>query len=109
MKSAKKKRLESAGWRVGSTGEFLGLTPEEMELVEMKLALGQALKRYRARRRLTQKALAMKLGSSQSRVAKLESGSRGTTLDLLFRALFAAGATASDIAREIGHRKRRAA
>jgi DNA-binding XRE family transcriptional regulator len=109
MDAAKRKRLESAGWKVGSAGEFLGLTREESELVEMKLALGQVLKRYRERRRLTQEALAAKLGSSQSRVAKLESGFRGTTLDLLFRALFAAGATTDDIAREIRHKKRRAA
>jgi DNA-binding XRE family transcriptional regulator len=109
MNPAKKKRLESAGWKVGSADDFLGLTREEAELVEMKLVLGQLLKRYRTRRQLTQEALAAKLGSSQSRVAKLESGFRGVTLDLLFRALFAAGATADDIAREIGHRKRRAA
>lgn len=109
MNSAKKKRLESAGWRIGSAEDFLDLTPEEAELVEMKLALGQVLKRYRARKRLTQEALALKLGSSQSRVAKLESGFRGVTLDLLFRALFAAGATTDDIAREIRQRKRRAA
>ena len=53
MNSAKKKRLESAGWKVGSTKDFLGLTREEAELVDMKLALGQVLKRYRTRRRHT--------------------------------------------------------
>lgn len=109
MNPAKKKRLESAGWKVGSAKDFLGLTREEAELVEMKIILGQLLKRYRMRRQLTQEALAVKLGSSQSRVAKLESGFRGVSLDLLFRALFAAGATTEDIAREIGLRKRRAA
>ena len=109
MNSAKKRRLEAAGWKVGSASDFLGLTPEEVELIEMKLALGQALKRYRARKRLTQEALAMKLGSSQSRIAKLESGLRGSTLDLLFRALFATGATTDDIAREIRSKKRRVA
>ena len=109
MNSAKRKRLEAAGWQVGSAEEFLGLSPEEVELVEMKLALGQFLKRHRTRRRLTQAALAERLGSSQSRVAKLESGVRGTTLDLLFRALFASGATTDDISREIRHKKKRAA
>lgn len=109
MNSARKRRLEKAGWKVGSTEDFLGLSPVEAELVEMKLALGLVLRRYRSRKRLTQDALAAKLGSSQSRIAKLESGSQGVTLDLLFRALFAAGATTDDIAREIRHRKRRAA
>lgn len=109
MNPEKRKRLEAAGWKVGSAGEFLGLSSEEAALVEMKLALGEFLKRSRARRHLTQEALAEKLGSSQSRVAKLEAGHRGATLDLLFRALFAAGATAEDIAREIRHKRSRAA
>ena len=109
MNSAEKRRLQRAGWKVGSAEEFLGLSREEVELVEMKLALGLVLKRYRTRKRLTQAALATKLGSSQSRIAKLESGFQGVTLDLLFRALFAAGATTNDIARAIRHRNRRAA
>ena len=39
MHAAKRKRLEAAGWRIGSAEEFLGLTKEETALVEMKLAL----------------------------------------------------------------------
>lgn len=34
-----KKRLEAAGWKVGGTSEFLGLTEEETAIVELKLAL----------------------------------------------------------------------
>ena len=109
MNTARKKRLEAAGWRVGTAGEFLGLSREQAELVEMKLALGEFLRRRRMKRRLTQQALAQKLGSSQSRIAKLESAVRGVTLDLLFRALFATGATTDEIAREIRHRRRSAA
>jgi transcriptional regulator with XRE-family HTH domain len=75
----------------------------------MKLALGDFLKRHRMRRHLTQEALAARLGSSQSRIAKLEAGARGATLDLLFRALFAAGVKTDDIARQILHSKRSAA
>jgi len=51
MNAAKKKRLEAAGWKVASTGEFLDLTREESELVEVKLAPGKVLKRRRARSR----------------------------------------------------------
>jgi DNA-binding XRE family transcriptional regulator len=109
MKSARRKKLEAAGWHAGSAEEFLGLTREEAELVELKLALSSFLKRLRQKKRLTQEALAERLGSSQSRVAKLEAGSRGTTLDLLFRALFAAGVTTDVIVREMGHRRRHAA
>jgi len=109
MNAARKKRLESAGWRVGTADEFLGLSEEEAKIVEMKLALGDSLKRRRIRRHLTQFQLAKKLGSSQSRIAKLEAGAMGATLDLLFRALFATGASAEEIAKEIRPRKRSAA
>jgi hypothetical protein len=34
MDSEKKKRLEAAGFKVGSVAEFLELTPEEQEKVE---------------------------------------------------------------------------
>lgn len=109
MKAAKRKKLESAGWRVGTTEEFLGLSSEEAKIVEMKLALGDSLRRYRIRRRWTQQDLAKRLGSSQSRVAKLEKGALGVTLDLLFRALFVAGASTDVIARELRSRRRSAA
>jgi predicted XRE-type DNA-binding protein len=106
MITAKRKRLESAGWSVGTAGEFLGLSREEEEIVEMKLALSESLKLHRQRRRLTQIELARMLGSSQSRVAKLEAGAPGVSLDLLFRALFAAGVSREEIARKIRHRTR---
>jgi DNA-binding XRE family transcriptional regulator len=109
MRVAKRKRLEAAGWTVGTADQFLGLSPEEMKIVEMKLALGDALRRHRIRRRWTQLDLAKKLGSSQSRVAKLETGALGVTLDLLFRALFATGVSAEEIGRELRPRRRSAA
>src|SRR5262245_8086202 len=109
MKTPKKKRLERAGWRVGSAEAFLGLSREEAELVELKLALREFLKRQSAKHHLSQERLADRIGSSQSRIAKLETGLRGVSLDLLFRALFATGATKSQIGRQLQHRKRRIA
>ena len=106
MQSTHRKRLERAGWKVGAAEEFLGLSREESELIEVKLALGRLLRRSREKQLLTQAALAARLGSSQSRVAKLETGTRGVTLDLLFRALYATGATTETILREM---KKRAA
>ena len=109
MNAAKRKKLESAGWKIGTAGEFLGLSAEEAQLVEMKLALSDSLRRRRQKKHLTQHDLAKKLGSSQSRIAKLESGAAGASLDLLFRALFVTGATPDDIVREMRPRKRSAA
>lgn len=39
MKATKRRKLEKAEWRVGSVEEFLGLTPEDAALVEMRLKL----------------------------------------------------------------------
>ncbi|MGI8402731.1 MAG: helix-turn-helix domain-containing protein [Gemmatimonadaceae bacterium] len=59
------------------------------------------MKKARIRRHLSQTALAEKLGSSQSRVAKIESGDSSVSLDLLVRATFASGATRKAMARAI--------
>ena len=109
MKPAKRRKLLAAGWKVGSADEFLNLSPEEVQIVEMKLALSDSLRRRRLRRQLTQSQLAKLLSSSQSRVAKLEAGAPGVSLDLLCRALLATGATTGDIARALKPRRRSAA
>jgi DNA-binding XRE family transcriptional regulator len=101
MDARKKKRLEAAGWRVGSTQEFLGLSPAEAAYIELKIALSDKLKERRQRRQVTQQELARLLGSSQSRVAKMEAGDPTVSLDLLLRALFALGATRRDVAKAI--------
>jgi DNA-binding XRE family transcriptional regulator len=101
MDARKKKRLEDAGWRVGSTQEFLGLSPAEAAYIELKIALSDKLKERRERQRMTQQELARVLGSSQSRVAKMEAGDPTVSLDLLMRALFALGATRRDVAKAI--------
>ena len=93
MDARKRKRLEAAGWRVGSAAEFLELSAEEAALVEMRLAVSDALRGRRQDAGLTQGALARRLKSSQSRVAKMEAGDPSVSLDLLLRAYFATGAT----------------
>ena len=101
MDAAKQKKLQAAGWQVGSAEEFLKLSRAEAAYVEIKLALSRGLKLQRSGVNLTQQKLATKIGSSQSRIAKAEAGDPSVSIDLLLRALFAAGATSSDIARLI--------
>ena len=81
--------------------EFLGLTPEDEAIVNIRLALHRKLKEARARSGLTQAALAQRIGSSQSRIAKAEAGSREISLDLILRAAIASGATAREIGEAI--------
>ncbi len=42
MDAAKRERLEGTGFRVSTVAEFLGLTPEESEMVETRVALNEA-------------------------------------------------------------------
>ncbi len=53
MERHKKRRLEAAGWKVGSAEEFLGLSADEVELVELKLGLARAEKAKRNRLGMT--------------------------------------------------------
>jgi len=94
MDSEALKRLEAAGWHSGTVTELFGLTPEESELIELRLALSKRIKQLRLEKNLTQKALGKQIGSSQSRVAKIESGDPSVSMDLMFRCGFAATAKA---------------
>jgi DNA-binding XRE family transcriptional regulator len=109
MDKETRSRLEAAGFRIGDAEDFLGLTEEERRLVELRLAASRAVRRRRIALGVTQLGLARKLKSSQSRVAKIEAGAADVSLDLLFRALFAAGGGLADLTE--GHRpgKRRKA
>jgi len=101
MKASKVKRLANAGWRVGSAKEFLALSTEEAALVEMRLALSKKLRESRVDSGLSQSQLATRMGSSQSRIAKMEAADPTVTLDLLIRSLLALGASPKDIARAL--------
>jgi predicted transcriptional regulator len=98
MNSTKRKRLEAKGWRLGSAKEFLGLSEQESTYIELKLTLGENLKKRRLQKRLTQIELAKLLRSNQSRIAKMESGDPSVSIDLLVKSLLALGTTKQDIA-----------
>ncbi|MGE0639335.1 MAG: helix-turn-helix domain-containing protein [Thermoanaerobaculia bacterium] len=101
MKPAKRARLEASGWTVGTAAEFLALDEIESAIVDLRLTLGRSLRDRRTRRGLTQSELARQLGSSQSRVAKMEAADASVSLDLLIRSLVALGARSKEIARAI--------
>ncbi len=101
LEKAKKGRLQKKGWKVGSADEFLGLTPEETEYIELKIACTKYLKECRLKMRMTQVEAAKLLNSSQSRVAKMEAGDPTVSVDLLIRSLFALGATKKTLAQVI--------
>jgi len=101
MRDDKKKRLETRGWRVGTTREFLKLSADEEAYIELRLRLADGLKKRRLRRHLTQTDLARVVRSSQSRIAKMETGDPTVSLDLLIRSLLILGTSRKDLARII--------
>jgi DNA-binding XRE family transcriptional regulator len=105
MKVDKRRKLEAAGWKVGDAAEFLGLSDSESEFVEIKLALARRLRELREKRNWTQGDLAKRVGSSQSRVAKMEAADSTVSVDLLVRSLLAAGADRREVGRVVGSRK----
>lgn len=105
MDRKKKQRLEQAGFRIGDAEDFLGLTADERQLVELRLAVSRAVRRLREEASLTQADLAKRIDSSQSRIARIEAAAADVSLDLSFRALFALGGTLDDLAPK--RRKRR--
>ncbi len=101
MDPKKRKRLASKGWTVGSAQDLLELSDEEMQIVEMKATLIAAVRIRRERKGITQAELAKKIGSSMSRISKLENGASEISFKLALRALIALGVSKKKIGETI--------
>jgi len=102
VRNDKRRRLERAGWKIGDAAGFLQLSDEERRFIDTKLALADGLRRLRERQGLTQTDVARRIGSSQSRVAKMEVADPTVSTDLLLRSLFRLGANRREVARLLG-------
>ena len=106
MRAEKRRKLEAAGWRVVNLQEFLNLTAEEAAFVEIKLDLARRLRELREKRHWTQAEFARRVGSSQSRVAKMEAADSTVSVDLLVRSLLAVGADRRELGRVVASRRK---
>lgn len=106
MHERKRAKLEAAGWTIGSPKRFLALTDEEAAYVEMKVMLGERFRAARTTQNLSQAEVAQRIGSSQSRVAKMEAADPSVSLDLMVRSLFKLGAGPGDIAKALRPRRK---
>lgn len=109
MDKRKQNKLESAGWKIGTAEDFLGIKDEETAFIEVKIGLAQGIKKQRVGRRMTQQQLGRLLGSSQSRVAKMEAADSSVSIDLMVRSLLRMGATRKDVASFVAKPARRRA
>ena len=91
MDTAKRKKLEAAGWKLGDAADFLKMDDAERQVLDARVKLALAVRRQRKARHLSQKALGLKLGTSQPRVAKIERAASDVSLDQLMRAFAAVG------------------
>ena len=91
MDAAKRKAIEAAGWKVGDAADFLEMTDEERQLLDVRVALALAVREQREASKLSQKQLGARLRTSQPRVAKIECAASDASMDQLVRALTAAG------------------
>ena len=82
--------------------DFLELSPEEVLLAEIKLALSRSLKERR-QSLMTQAELATKIQPSQPRIAKAEKGEESASIEFLIRAILATGASLQDIGNVIAN------
>ena len=102
MKASKRKKLETEGWQLGSASEFLELSEAEAMLVNVKLALAATVRKLRQSKKVTQNELAELIGSSQSRVAKLETADRSVSMELLVKSLATLGVSQAQIGKIVG-------
>lgn len=101
MEKKKRERLLAAGWKVSTAAEFLDLSPEEESLVEARIALTRRIRSIREARGMTQVQVARLIGSSQSRVAKMEAADRTVSIDMMMRTLFSLGQTPRQVGRAL--------
>ncbi|MDZ7718529.1 MAG: helix-turn-helix transcriptional regulator [Balneolaceae bacterium] len=97
MDEKRRKELEAKGFQIGSAADFLELAPEEEAFIEIHLELSGLIKSQRKKIGWTQEQLASAIGSSQSRIAKMEAGDSGITLDLMMKALLKLGVSKQEI------------
>ena len=89
-------------WTETSAEKLLGLSADEMILVEFRAGLALALQKARKRKGLTQGEAAEQVGSSQARLSKMEAGQSSITIDRMIRALVALGVSRLAIIRALG-------
>jgi ribosome-binding protein aMBF1 (putative translation factor) len=94
------KKLKN-GWVEGSVQDFMELSDADMEFIETRRSLAREVRTWRQEQGLTQTALAARLKTSQSRVAKMEAADATVSIDLLLQTLFRLGMKRRQLAKAI--------
>jgi predicted XRE-type DNA-binding protein len=98
MDAKKRERLVATGYPITDAPDWLELTPQERMIVNMRVNFALEIERMRKEKKLTQKALAEKIGTKQSGVARMLKCPASATIDNLVKTLITLGATPKHIA-----------
>ena len=82
MDEKRRAELKAKGWVETTVEELFGLDEVDMQVVELRVRLAREVRRRREAAGLTQEKLAELIGSSQSRIAKVEGTADGVGLEL---------------------------
>ena len=91
MNTEKKKAPEAAGWKPADAADFLGMSDDERQLLDARVAMARAVRSLRMKKNLSQSDLAGRLNTSQPRVARIEQAAAEVSFDLIFRAYVVLG------------------
>lgn len=91
MHPEKRKALEAAGWKFGDAADFLAMTDEERQMLDLRINAALAVRRQREAMKLSQQDLARRIHTSQPRIVKIEKAAKDVSLDQILRAYAAAG------------------
>jgi predicted XRE-type DNA-binding protein len=91
MDAKKRKALEAAGWCLGDAADFVKMTDAERQLLDARVEIALAVRQQRQALNLSQKQLAIRIKTSQPRVAKIERAASDVSLDQILKAFAAAG------------------
>ena len=72
MDPKKRQSLEAAGWKIGDAADFLGMSEDERQILDARVALAMEVRRLRQKSGMTQTQLAGRMKTSQPRVVKIE-------------------------------------
>lgn len=98
MDAKKRKQIAAAGYQVTDSADWLGLTPQEQAIVNMRVNLALEIERVRKASHITQQALAEKIGTRQSGVARMLKNPTTATIDSLIKTLLLLGTSPKRIA-----------
>jgi DNA-binding XRE family transcriptional regulator len=91
MKSEKREALQAAGWVFGSAEDFLELNDRERFLVDLRLKIAHGIRSMRKLHKVTQTQLAKKMNTSQPRIAQIEAGAPGVSIEQMISSYLVLG------------------